>query len=91
MKKLFFQKVKTSIFNAINAQTFIKTLHFRCLKSVSGALVNISLFLYKNGVGFSSKREVEEIAEGIDPIQPCISTTCYTSPFNNKNITNFHM
>lgn len=52
----------------------------------------ILIFLNKNGVGFSSEREVKEIVEGIDPIQPSISTiVSYTSPFNNKNITNFHM
>lgn len=41
---IVFSKITITIYNALNTQFFIKkTYHLKCLKSVSGALVNISL------------------------------------------------
>ena len=46
IKKYSLKKSKSSIFNALNAQTFIKSYYFGCLKSAPGALVNISQLLF---------------------------------------------
>lgn len=52
----------------------------------------ILIFLNKNGVGFSSEREVEEVVEGIDPIQPSISTIVIQVHLIIRiSLINFHM